>query len=142
VRPKKTAMKKLIIAVAALCWPLVAALAADLKVDLSKLPPPSEETGLSYLKDIKPILEKSCFKCHDAEKHKGKLRLDNLEAVLKGGAGGKVIEPGNSAQSMLIRKIAHLAAAKNDWMPPQGKPGALSKEQVSLIRAWIDQGAK
>jgi hypothetical protein len=136
-------MKTLIVAVASvLGWPVLAALAADLKVDLGKLPPPSEQKGLTYAKDMRPIFEKHCFKCHDPEKHKGKLRLDSLEAALKGGEDGKVIEPGKSAQSMLVRKVAHLAADEDDWMPPTGKGEALTKEQVSLIRAWIDQGAK
>jgi len=136
-------MKTLIGAVAVvLCWPFLAVLAADPKVDLSKLPPPSEQKGLTYAKDIRPIFERHCFNCHDPEKHKGKLRLDSLEATLKGGEDGKVLEPGKSAQSMLIRKVAHLAADEEDWMPPQGKAEALTKEQVALIRAWIDQGAK
>ena len=136
------AMKPLMIAVtSALCWPVLAALAADSQVELSKLPAPSEQKDLTYAKAIRPIFEKHCFKCHDPEKPKGKLRLDNLEATLKGGEDGKVITPGKSAQSMLVRKVAR-TAGEDDWMPPKGKGEALTKEQVSLIRAWIDQGAK
>src|SRR2546423_440162 len=43
-------------------------------VDISKLPPPSDKKGLTYEKDIKPIIEKSCVKCHSGEKPKGKYR--------------------------------------------------------------------
>src|ERR1051326_5723543 len=62
------------------------------KVDTSKLPPPASRQGVTYAADIKPILEKSCFGCHGPQKQKGKLRLDSLEAALKGSENGKVIE--------------------------------------------------
>src|SRR5206468_12946574 len=71
------------------------------KVDTSKLPPAASATGVTYAKDIKPIFEKSCMKCHGAEKQKAKLRLDSLEAALKGSENGKVVLPGNSAGSIL-----------------------------------------
>ena len=78
------------------------------KVDLSKLPAPAAKTGVTYAADVKPIFEKSCFKCHGPEKQKAKLRLDSLEAALKGGQDGKVVEPGKSAESILIANVAHL----------------------------------
>ena len=116
----------------------LAASAAD--VDISKLPPASDKKGVTYDKDIKAVFEKSCFKCHGAEKQKGKLRLDSLQAALKGGDDGKVIEPGNSAKSTLVHAIARLN--EDDAMPPADKGDPLSKDQVGLVRAWIDQGAK
>jgi mono/diheme cytochrome c family protein len=114
------------------------------KVDTSKLPPPSDKTGVTYAADIQPIFESSCVKCHGAEKPKGKLRLDSLEGALKGGVDGKVIEPGKSAESMLVHNIAHIGD-EDDYMPPpnnKAKIPPLTKEQIGLIRAWIDQGAK
>ena len=116
----------------------------DSKVDVSKIPPASTAKDVTYAKDIKPIFEKSCFKCHGSEKQKGKLRLDSLEAALKGGEGGKVIEPGNSAGSILVANIAHVGD-EDEYMPPpdnKDKIPPLTKEQIGLIRAWIDQGAK
>jgi mono/diheme cytochrome c family protein len=113
-------------------------------VDISKLPPASDKTGVTYAADIKQIFEKSCIKCHGAEKQKGKLRLDSLDAVLKGGQDGKVVEPGASAKSMLVHNVAHIGD-EDDYMPPpdnKDKIPPLTKEQIGLIRAWIDQGAK
>ena len=113
-------------------------------VDISKLPPPSDKKDVTYAKDIKPIFEKSCIKCHGSEKQKGKLRLDSLEAALKGGEDGKVIEPGKSADSMLVHNVAHVGD-EDMYMPPpdnKDKIPPLTKEQIGLIRAWIDQGAK
>ncbi len=109
-------------------------------VDISKLPPASEKKDLTYDKDIKPIFAKSCFKCHGPEKQKGKMRLDSLSAALKGGEDGKVIQPGQSAKSSLVIAVARLD--EDEAMPPEGKADPLTKAQVGLIRAWIDQGAK
>lgn len=113
-------------------------------VDTSKLPPPSTKSGVSYEQDIKPIFDATCIKCHGETKPKGKLRLDSLEGIKKGSEDGPVIEVGNSAKSSLVLNIAHLGD-KDDFMPPvKNKLGLkqLTPEQVGLVRAWIDQGAK
>lgn len=110
------------------------------KIDPAKLPPPSAKTGLTFDRDIKPIFEKSCFKCHGPEKQKGKLRVDSLEATLKGGENGEMIKKGRSAESSLVHSIARLD--EDTAMPPEGKAEPLTKEQIGLVRAWIDQGAK
>ena len=119
-----------------------AALAAD--VDISKLPPASTQTGVTFDKDIKPIFDVSCVKCHQGEKPKGKLRLNTLEGVLKGSVDGKVIVPGDSAKSSLVLNVAHLGDEDDFMPPPKNKAGIkqLTPEQIGLIRAWIDQGAK
>jgi mono/diheme cytochrome c family protein len=112
--------------------------AAD--VDVSKLPKPADKQGVTYDADIKPIFEKACFKCHGAEKQKGKLRLDSREAALKGGENGPNIVPKESAKSQLLQAVARLN--EDDAMPPEGKGDPLSKDKIALIRAWIEQGAK
>ncbi len=111
-------------------------------VDTSKLPPPANKQGVSYDSDIKPIFQKSCVSCHGPEKAKGKLRLDSLPAVIKGGEDGKVVEAGKSADSVLVQNIAHLGDPDDYMPPPKNKAGIppLTPEQIGLIRAWIDQG--
>ena len=55
--------------VTTLALSLVITQGADKKaVDLSKIPPASTKTGVTYATDIKPIFDKSCIKCHGAEK--------------------------------------------------------------------------
>ena len=123
----------------------VAAFAGDEGKDPSKLPPVSKKTGVTYASDIKPILEKSCVKCHGADKQKSKLRLDSLEAALKGGEHGKDIVPGKSEKSPLVFAVSHVGDDEDEFMPPpqeQSKVAPLTKEQIGLLRAWIDQGAK
>lgn len=119
-------------------------LASATDVDVSKLPPPSDKQGLTFDKDIKPLFDKSCVECHGAEKPKGKLRLDTLAGTLKGGVDGKVLEPGKSADSFLVANIAFLGN-EDDFMPPPKdvkKYPKLTAEEVGIVRAWIDQGAK
>lgn len=116
--------------------------AADVKLDPSKLPAASSKTGVTFASDIKPIFEKSCFKCHGAEKQKGKLRVDSVEAILKGGEDGKIVEAGDSGKSLLVYTVARVCVDEDAFMPPEDKGKPLTKEQVALVRAWIDQGAK
>lgn len=117
----------------------VTSMAAD-KVDPAKLPPAAKQDGVTFAKDIKPIFDKSCIKCHGEEKQKAKLRLDSLEWTLKGADGEDVIKKGKSAESELVHSIARVD--EDEAMPPEGKGDPLTKEQVGLVRAWIDQGAK
>ena len=91
------------------------------KLDATKLPPAAAQKGLTYAKDVKPILEASCFNCHGEQRQRGELRLDSLEALLKGGESGKIVEAGASAKS----RIVFAAAQVNDdvAMPPKRPPG-------------------
>jgi uncharacterized membrane protein len=107
------------------------------------LPPASTKTGVTFATDIKPIFDASCLKCHDSQKPKqaAKLSLDTLAGVLKGDRDGQVITPGDSAHSDLVLSIAHIG--DRDTFMPKGKGATkLTDEQIGLIRAWIDQGAK
>jgi hypothetical protein len=108
------------------------------EVDISKLPPPAA-VQIDFARDIKPILETSCLRCHGPEKPKSKFRLDSRKAALKGGDVGVDILPGNSAKSPLIHYVAYLV--EDTEMPPIGKGNQLTTGQVSVLRAWIDQGA-
>src|ERR1051326_6886914 len=61
------------------------ALAAE--VDLSKLPPPATNQ-IEFARDIKPLLERSCFRCHGPERPKSRFSLATRESALKGGDSG------------------------------------------------------
>jgi mono/diheme cytochrome c family protein len=113
-------------------------------VDISKLPPASDQKDVTYAGTMKSLFDKSCVKCHGPEKPKAHLRMDSLEGILKGGEDGKVVKPGDSAGSMLVHNVAHLGDEDDYMPPPKNKAGILplTKEQIGLIRAWIDQGAK
>jgi hypothetical protein len=110
-----------------------------------KLPPASTKQGVTYAANIKPILDNSCVKCHSGDKPKARLKLDTLENALKGGKDGKVIIAGDSVKSPLVLSAAHLAGDPDLWMPPkkmENKFPPLTPDQIGVVRAWIDQGAK
>jgi Planctomycete cytochrome C len=89
--------------------------AAD--VDLSKLPPASTRTNVTYEADIQPMFQTSCIQCHRGSKPAGGLRLDSLEGVLKGGKDGLIVTAGDSAHSPMVIAISRLDP--DTAMPPQ-----------------------
>jgi hypothetical protein len=91
---------------------------------------------VDFQKQVWPILEKSCIKCHGPEKQKGKLRLDSKEVAFK---NPDVIKPGKADESELY-KLVILPADNDDRMPNEGDP--LTKAQTDLLRDWINQGAE
>jgi mono/diheme cytochrome c family protein len=173
-------MNKLTITVLATAATISFALTAA--PDLSKLPPAAKKEGVTYAKDIRPIFETSCFRCHGEQRPKAGLKLTTLGDVLKGSREGKVVSPGNGSESKLVLAVARVD--EHSAMPPsprarRGGPGGppsggqsgdnksaaqkeggtapssnppresmgppakpLTTEQVALVRAWVDQGAK
>src|SRR5438876_599257 len=108
--------------------------------DAGALPAAAKAT-IDFDRDVKPIFESTCFRCHGPEKPKSHFRLDNRESALKGGENNQDdIVPGDSAKSKLIHYVSRLV--EDMEMPPPGKGEPLSAEQIGLLRAWIDQGAK
>lgn len=112
---------------------------ANLKVDASKLPPASKEK-VDFKKEIKPLFKKACLDCHDADAPMGGYSLNKRDSALKGGEKGIAIIPGKSDKSPLIYYVAR--QVKDMEMPPKDQGDPLTKEEISLLRAWIDQGAK
>lgn len=138
-------MKNLVIT---LCVTAITGLALQLATaadpDISKLPPAAKKEGVTFDKDVKPMLEASCLKCHGAEKPKAKYRVDSREAFIKGGDSDEAaVVPGKSEKSPVIHYVADLVTDME--MPPTDKRDKypkLTAEQIGLLRAWIDQGAK
>lgn len=101
----------------------------------SPLPPAATRT-VDYDADVRPLLAQHCYSCHGPEAQQSGLRLDLRQPALRGGDYGPVINPGNSADSKLIKRLVHGDGGLQ--MPPTG---ALSDDEIGLLRAWIDQGA-
>ena len=115
----------------------VAAFAAAAVASASDASPAAR--AVDFATDIEPILESRCFDCHDEGEQKSMLRLDTVVGLLRGGESGEpLLVKGRNAESYLIKRVS--AENKKERMPPKGE--ALSAEQIALLRAWIDQGAK
>jgi hypothetical protein len=105
---------------------------------------PAAARIIDFERDIKPILARSCLDCHGDEKPKSNFSLTSREALLRGGDSElPAIVPAASQDSPLVRFAANLVPKME--MPPlssRQKYPALSDDEISLLRAWIDQGAK
>ena len=122
-----------------LAQPVTAQISEAQMRELQSRLPPSSNTQIVVSQHIRPILESSCIRCHGSERPKGGFRLDNRAAALRGGEHGIDIVAGESARSPLIYYVAGFV--EDMEMPPTGKDNQpLSEEQISLLRAWIDQG--
>ena len=90
------------------------------------------QTKPDFVKDVQPILEKSCYGCHGPKAQQGGLRLDSKAVAAKS------IHAGNAAESTLFLRIT--GAGEQARMPMGGKP--LAAEQIAAIKHWIDSGAE
>ncbi|MFN7920171.1 MAG: ankyrin repeat domain-containing protein [Bryobacteraceae bacterium] len=114
----------------ALCFALpVATLAAP------ALPAPAN-IQVDFKQHIKPILASKCYGCHGSKQQQSGLRLDKRQNALRGGDYGPVIVQGKSAESKLIHRL--VSGDGGMQMPPTGP---LEKDEIAVLRAWIDQGA-
>ena len=108
----------------------------------------TEPDKVDYEKQIKPILENNCVKCHGAKKRKGKLRLDAPDLITQGGKEGKTVVPGDTAGSNLVKRITLTAATdtEDEMMPPATDANdnpvkRLKPTEIALIKQWISEGA-
>lgn len=96
---------------------------------------PSVKPGLTFDRDVLPILEKKCLACHGELKRNGKLDMRTLAALKKGGSGGPGVVPGMPDSSPVWVEVAE------GRMPPGGK-NRLTPAEKDLLRNWIVSGAK
>ena len=89
--------------------------------------------GTVYKEIIGKFMENNCTECHSKTKTKGKLRLDGIEFIRKGGKNEDLIVYGNAAKSLMIERMT--TDDEDEIMPPDGK---LSNSHIELIKWWIN----
>jgi cytochrome c553/mono/diheme cytochrome c family protein len=89
-----------------------------------------------FEKEVRPLLDAHCLKCHGPTKQWAGLRLDSREALLSGGDSGPAIVPGNPDASLLVKAIRH--EDENLQMPQDEK---LSDQQIATLTQWVKIGA-
>ncbi len=87
-----------------------------------------------FEQNVRPLLAENCYSCHSDKKQKGHLRLDSLEAILKGGESGPAVVPGNPDLSLLVEAVNYAGPE----MPPTGK---LAPEKIAVLTRWVSLGA-
>ena len=107
----------------------------------------AEEPKVEFIKDVKPILESRCVICHGADpkgkKPKGKYDLTTKDGAMNTGEHkGKNIVTAKAEESLFYTTLLHAVGSGDDEigrMPYKKDP--LPKEQINLLKNWIDQGA-
>lgn len=89
-------------------------------------------------REIKPFIIRSCVSCHNAESKRGGFRMDSARAILKGGNSGPAVISGKSSESLVIHALT--GRENVEQMPPKGPK--LSKDEIGLLKSWIDSGAR
>lgn len=98
--------------------------------------------NVDYYRDVYPFLKANCLACHNKTTTKAGLDMESPESMRKGGDSGPAIIPGKSRESLIVQASLH---QKDMEMPPaNNKSGAvkLTSAEISLLKSWIDQGAK
>ncbi|MBM4073228.1 MAG: DUF1553 domain-containing protein [Planctomycetes bacterium] len=104
--------------------------------------PALPSTRIDFNRQVRPILSEHCFRCHgpDDEERKAKLRLDTRAGMFGKLRGGEhAVVPGDIAKSALLARITESDASRR--MPPPRFKKDLSREQIDILRRWIEQGA-
>ncbi|MCI0701812.1 MAG: hypothetical protein L0241_12080 [Planctomycetia bacterium] len=120
----------LLLAVFVLC-----ALHSSLLTSTARAEDKPVKTVVTFDSDVKPILRKHCFTCHNAERPRGDLDLSTLASLMAGGVSGKAVVAKQPDASLLYTMPAHLEEPK---MPPN-KP-KIPQRELDTIRKWIEGG--
>jgi len=100
--------------------------------------PASVEEALLYEQVVQPLLQKRCSQCHRQDKRKGKLSVQSVAELIKGGKGGPALVAGNLDDSELYKRIT-LDPSDKKFMPADGKT-PLTKNETAIIKWWIEKG--
>ncbi len=104
------------------------------------------QAAVDFEKDVRPILENNCVRCHnpkgtDFETGRTDLDMSSKETMM---ADPETIVAGDASKSRLYTSTV-LADGAKKLMPPKNKAtGALerlTKAQTDTLKAWIDEGA-
>ena len=93
----------------------------------------------SYARQVRPVLAKYRFECHNAKALKGGLSLETYKAMVEGAKRGRCSsreggsKPAGDVAGRQDRKTA---------MPPKAAKARPTVDEIALIRTWVNSGAK
>src|SRR5579872_5256977 len=94
--------------------------------------------SVDFAGTIHPIFVSRCLPCHSGSKAPAGLSLGSRADMLKGGVSGPALVPGDSAKSLIVKRILGEGGAPR---MPMGSD-SLKPDEIASIRKWIDEGAK
>lgn len=94
-----------------------------------------------FTRDVWPILEANCVKCHGGRNDKGQVKIKSGFQVISragiviGGAHGSAYDQNSPKESLILKMIRY---AEEDYqMPPEGK---LPQNQIDTLTRWVEAG--
>ncbi|NQW76557.1 MAG: ribonuclease inhibitor, partial [Cytophagales bacterium] len=97
------------------------------------------QQAIVYQQLVQPVLKQKCWSCHNAEKQKGKLRMDTPEFLMTGGEDGVIIKAGMPLESEMIKRLL-MDASEEHHMPPKGKT-PFTEDEIAVLQWWVQHGA-
>jgi mono/diheme cytochrome c family protein len=120
-------------------WIAIVAAVLVLPVLLSAEEKKKDDKAPSYTKDVKPIIDANCVRCHKGAKAKGGFDATSVESILKGAKKTKkVLVPGKADES----HFAKVLEGGKPAMPPKNQKQRPTADEIALIKKWIESGAK
>jgi len=99
-------------------------------------------SGVSYSKDVQPILAKNCAECHSPGGQgfvASGLDITSYQTLMKGGKFGPLVKPGDALTSTL--NILVEGRAHSSIRMPHGRE-KLPDKDIDTLKAWVNEGAK
>jgi len=121
------------------CACILCAILAAISFLLLMAPQTASAQGVSFIKDVAPILKENCFACHDGKKKSGKYDMTTFEKLVAGGVNGEPIALGKPQDSEFYTLIV---TSEERRMPPRDKGEAVPAAKAKIIEQWIKEGAK
>ena len=93
---------------------------------------------VNFVKQIKPIFLRYCASCHGPDMVESGFRADFGSLLLEGGDRGAALVAGDASKSLIYQVLV----GEGDVAQMPFELPKLSDEQIALVKAWIDEGAK
>ena len=94
--------------------------------------------AVDFAREIQPLIESACLRCHNEHEAEGELRLNSLAGATSEELGSPAIVPGKPDESSFYQRLL-LPADDPQAMPPGGPP--LAESQIKAVHDWIAEGA-
>lgn len=111
----------------------------DTTTNVAIKPLANVQEAFAYNDVVKPVLQTKCYSCHNSTKQKGRLRMDDIGLLMKGGKNGEIIDLNNADSSRMIKRLL-LPVDDEHHMPPKEKPQP-TENQIALLHWWISNKA-
>lgn len=110
---------------------------SDLQIAIERPPSPRSpkdaflKLNRTWEKVVRPILATHCLECHNVRDRSGKLEMETVAGLVRGGLTGTALDLQNPAESLLLEVVSHKSEMH---MPPEGQ---LDDATIASLRHWI-----